>query len=74
MLKSHELNEKVLPDDYPVNWDYLYVADGVVIRSDIHGTVKELKHNLISQKISANVITTCNISGRINNAKNTATD
>lgn len=40
--------ENVLPDDYIVNWDYLYVAeqkDGShkVIRSDIKGTIEDLK-------------------------------
>lgn len=40
-----------LPDDYPVNWDYLYVAereDGTfkVVRSDVKGTVKELKYDI----------------------------
>ena len=43
--------ENVLPDDYPVYWDYLYVADGKVIRSDIRGTVKELKHDLNAAEI-----------------------
>jgi hypothetical protein len=37
-------NEEVLPDDYPVYGDYLYVADGKVYRSYWHGvTVGELK-------------------------------
>jgi hypothetical protein len=39
-----ELNEPVLPDDYPIYGDYLYVADGQVYRSDWSGiTVRELK-------------------------------
>lgn len=43
--------ESILPDDYPVYWDYLYVAeqkDGThkVIRSDIKGTIKHLKHDI----------------------------
>lgn len=35
--------ETVLPDDYPVFYGYCYVADGVVITSDIEGSAKELK-------------------------------
>jgi hypothetical protein len=38
------IEENVLPDDYPVYGDYLYVADGKVYRSDWHGiTVRQLK-------------------------------
>ena len=29
-------NEEILPDDYPVYGNYLYVADGKVIMSDWH--------------------------------------
>jgi hypothetical protein len=37
-------NEDLLPDDYPVYGDYLYVADGKVYRSNWHGvTVAELR-------------------------------
>lgn len=37
-------NEGLLPDDYPIYGDYLYVADGNVYRSDWHGiTVRQLK-------------------------------
>lgn len=39
-----ELNERILPDDYPIYGDYFYLADGKVYRSDWHGiTVRELK-------------------------------
>jgi hypothetical protein len=34
---STDLNEPILPDDYPIYGDYLYVADGKVVRSDWHG-------------------------------------
>ncbi len=38
------LDEPVLADDYPIYADYLYVADGKVVRSDWHGiTVRQLK-------------------------------
>lgn len=41
-----ELDESILPDDYPVYGDYFYVADGKVIRSNIVGRVRDLKHTL----------------------------
>ena len=62
----NKLNENVLEDDYPVRFDYLYVADGKVIRSDIQGTVMDLKRDLkkiTGEEISK--ITTCDIMGRI---------
>jgi hypothetical protein len=38
------LDEPILEDDYPIYADYLYVADGKVVRSDWHGiTVREFK-------------------------------
>lgn len=59
------LNEKELPDDYPVDWGYLYVCDGKVRSCDIKGTVKDLKDDLKSfYKIDAKVITNCDIEGR----------
>ena len=37
-------DEHVLPDDYPIYGDYLYVCDGRLYRSDWHGiTVRQLK-------------------------------
>lgn len=38
-----ELNEQILPDDYPIYMNYLYVCDDKVIRSDISGAVLDLK-------------------------------
>jgi hypothetical protein len=39
-----KLDERILPDDYPIYGDYLYVADGKVIRSDWHDiTAREFK-------------------------------
>ena len=47
-----ELNEPILPDDYPVYGNYLYVADGKVIVSDWHGvTVAKLKYELGAKEI-----------------------
>jgi hypothetical protein len=41
---SRELNEPILPDDYPVYGGYLYVVDGKVFRSDWDCiTVRRLK-------------------------------
>lgn len=39
ILKS----ELPLDDDYPVYWDYVYLVDGKMVRSDIQGTVRDLK-------------------------------
>ncbi len=60
-----ELNEPVLPDDYPVYWDYWYVADGKPIRSNVQGTVRELKADV---KVSE--IRRCDIAGRRRKAQN----
>jgi hypothetical protein len=58
------LSETKLENDYPVYWDYLYVCDGKVIKSDIQGTVADLKRDLRShRKLEAKVITTCDIEG-----------
>jgi hypothetical protein len=38
-------DEGILPDDYPVYGDYLYVADGKLYRSDWHGiNVRQLRN------------------------------
>jgi hypothetical protein len=59
------LNETELENDYPVYCDYLYVCDGKVVKSDVQGTVADLKRDLRSHyKLEANVITTCDIEGR----------
>lgn len=59
ILKGIVANEKVLDDDYPVYWDYLYVADGKVIVSEFRGTVRKLK-----QHTGAKEIRNCNMVGR----------
>lgn len=39
-------DEDLLPDDYPIYGNYLYVADGKVIMSDWHGiTAAQFKRN-----------------------------
>lgn len=55
-------DENPLPDDYPVYWDYLYVIDhngGRVIRSDIQGTIAELRRDLTKRGFEAAVIRNC---------------
>ena len=52
MSENEYPKERVLPDDYPVYGDYLYVADGKVIASDWHGiTVRQLKRHLDAKEI-----------------------
>jgi hypothetical protein len=57
-----DLNERVLPDDYPIYGDYLYVVDGKVYKSDYHDvTVRHLKHYLNAKEVRS-----CDIFGRKN--------
>ena len=65
-MKNLELNEEVLPDDYPVYGDYLYVCDGKVIRCDLmSGTIADLKRDLRGfHKLEAKEIKNCDIDGR----------
>lgn len=63
-MKTIILNEQELANDYPVHWNYLYVVDGKVIRSDVKGTVATLKRDLRSLGKEANVIMNCDIEGR----------
>ena len=58
------MEERVLADDYPVFWDYWYVVDGKVIKSDIKGTVADLKRDLRAQEIK-----NCDIVGRMTQAE-----
>lgn len=55
-----DLNEPILEDDYPVYGDYLYVVDGRVVRSDVFGTVRDLKRST-----GGATVRRCDISGRI---------
>lgn len=61
---ERKLNEALLADDYPVNWDYLYVVDGKVVRSDVKGNVSTLKRDLNAQGITCRSISQCDIAGR----------
>lgn len=57
---SDELNEPILADDYPIYGDYLYVADGKVVRSDWHGiTAREFK-----QREGITELRRCDLVGR----------
>jgi hypothetical protein len=58
-MSAARLNEPVLPDDYPVYADYLYVVDGKVVKSGIVGDVCKLK-----QQLRAAEIRRCDITGR----------
>lgn len=58
------LNEQELPDNHPVYWDYFYVCDGKVVRSDIRGTVLDLKRDLRSMGYDAHKITNCDLAVR----------
>jgi hypothetical protein len=53
------LNETELENDYPVYWDYLYVCDGKVVKSDVQGTIADLKREkekaLLKQKQRSDV-------------------
>lgn len=65
-MEYSNLKEKVLPDDYPVYGDFLYVCDGKVVRCDLmSGTVADLKRDLRSYyKLEAKEIKSCDIEGR----------
>jgi cobyric acid synthase len=53
-------NEDILPDDYPIYGNYLYVADGKVIMSDWHGiTAKDFK-----RRENVRELRRCNIEDR----------
>lgn len=41
-----ETDPTPLNDDYPVYYDYMYMADDTPVRSDIQGTVRDLKRDL----------------------------
>ena len=59
-------SEHVLPDDYPVHWDYIYLCDGLPVRSVLGGgcTVSHLKAEVGCQEIR-----NCDIVARMQNAK-----
>lgn len=59
-MAERQLSEEILPDDYPVYGDYLYVADGKIIRSNWHGiNVRAFKRLLPAKEIRR-----CDIAGR----------
>jgi len=66
MENKTELSEFPLPDSYIVYPDYVYVCDGKVVRSDIQGTVADLKRDLREHfKLEAKEICSCDLNGRI---------
>lgn len=44
-------SETILENDYPVQWDYIYIVEGKVFRSDVQGNVITLKRDLLSQNL-----------------------
>lgn len=56
--------ETLLDDEYPVFGDYLYVVDGRVERSDVFGTVRDLRRALIRRGKSADEVRRCDIVAR----------
>ncbi|MBI2124459.1 hypothetical protein HYT92_01580 [Candidatus Pacearchaeota archaeon] len=65
-MATTELNEHTLPDSYIVYPNYLYVCDGKVVRSDIEGTVADLKRDLREHfKLEAKEICSCDATGRM---------
>jgi len=57
--------EKILNDDYPVYWDYIYLCDSIPVKSDIKGTIKDLKRDLREfYKLPALEIRNCDIMKR----------
>lgn len=61
-----QISEQVLDESFPVYYDYLYVADGKIVRSDFGdgSTVARLRDDLRKRGLSADAITTCDIFGR----------
>ena len=59
-LDKQALNEPILPDDYPVYGNYLYVADGKVVRSDWH----EVTARFFKAKEGVKELRRCDMAGR----------
>jgi len=50
-MEIDERAEPILHDNYPVFVSYWYLADGKPIRSDITGTVSQLKQDIRASEI-----------------------
>lgn len=59
MTEPDKLNERELPDDYPVRFGFLYVVDGKVVQSVTDETVADWK-----RKRGCKSVTSCDIGGR----------
>lgn len=59
-MAETNLDEPVLPDDYPVYKGYTYIADNSLVTSDIQGDVKRLKTHLNAAEIRR-----CDLAGRL---------
>mgnify|MGYP001594441803 CR=1 FL=1 len=60
MESRRELNERLLPDDYPIYAGYVYVADGKPIVSDWH----EITAAQLRRRIGAAELRRCDLAGR----------
>lgn len=43
-----ELEEEVIPNNYPVFPGYFYIADGEVVQSMVQGTIKTLRADILT--------------------------
>ena len=57
--KTKELNERELPDDYPLYAGYMYVVDGTVVTAVENGTPAEWKRRKGCKSVKS-----CDIGGR----------
>ncbi len=64
-----ELDEPILPDEYPVYASYMYVADGKLYRSNWSVTVRELKRREGFKEVRR-----CDIFGRQEQAEEASND
>ena len=66
LKQIEDLKEPILPDDYPINCDYVYVVDGKVVRSDYFNiTVRQWKYHLYRETGTLpKEIRRCDILGR----------
>ena len=64
--EPHVLDTELpLENEYPVYGDYWYWVDGRIERSDVFGTVRDLRRDLISQGRSAGEVRFCDMATRM---------
>jgi hypothetical protein len=62
---SEDLNEPILPDDYKMYGNYLYVVDGKVTKSDLH----DVSVRIYKIRMNAKEVRRCDIFGRKRRSK-----